>query len=354
LNPPADSPQGPYLLTAVHHAATQGSVFGSGEEAVESYSNTFRCLMPGAKYRPDRGTEKPVVAGPQTAVVVGAEGKEIDVDKHGRVKVQFHWDRYGKKNENSSCWLRVAQIWAGKSWGATFWPRIGQEVIVAFLEGDPDQPIIVGSVYNDIQRPPYLGDGPDPKHPHDPKLSGVKTCSTPGGNGFNEIRFDDTKGKEQLFLRAEQAMDVQVNGGQMISVGGDRHLTVRGGLRERIEAYKDVHVIGPMRTLSAGDYRLKVNGEYVQLVEGRIDTVAKATAVYGAQGLLVVGSDETVLIKCHSSFIKIGPSDIWIQADNVHINSGGDKPATPKQPDIADPTDPLGADDAKSGFPSNQ
>jgi type VI secretion system secreted protein VgrG len=354
LNPPQDTPKGPYLLTSVHHAATLGSELVSGAGTEGSYSNTFACLAPGTRFRPDRGTDKPVVAGPQTAVVVGPKDQEIDVDKHGRIKVQFHWDRYGKKNENSSCWLRVAQMWAGKRWGASFWPRIGQEVIVAFLEGDPDQPIVVGSVYNDIQRPPYLDDGPDPKHPHDPKLSGIKTCSTPGGKGFNEIRFDDTKGKEQLLLRAEQAMDVHVNGGQMISVGGDRHLTVGGGLRERIENYKDVHVIGPMRTLSAGDYRLKVNGEYVLMVEGRIDSYSKSTAVFAAHGLTVVGSTETVLLKCGGSFIKMTPSDIWIQADNVHINSGGDPDSIPKQPDIADPTDPVGADDAKSGFPSNK
>jgi type VI secretion system secreted protein VgrG len=293
-----------------------------------------------------------VVQGPQTAVVVGHDDEEIHVDDYGRVKVQFHWDREGKKNENSSCWVRVAQFWAGKRWGASFWPRVGQEVIVDFLDGDPDQPIVVGSVYNAQQMPPYLGDGLDPKHPNDPKVSGVKTCSTPGGNGFNEIRFDDAKGKEQLFLRAENAMDVHVNGSQKVSVGGDRHLTVGGGLNERIEAYKDVHVIGPMRTLSAGDYRLKSNGEYVLVVAGRIDSFSQGSSVYSSGAEMVVGSDSSVVLRCGGSFIKIAPDAIWIQAPNVYLNSGGDPGGVPDQPDVADPTDPLGADDAVTGFPS--
>src|SRR5439155_5175048 len=191
---------------AIYHAARQGgSVFMAGGQAEFSYRNTFTCIPAGVPFRPPRVTPKPIIPGPQTAVVVGPPGEEIFTDKYGRVKVQFHWDREGKNNVDSSCWIRVAQPWAGKRWGASFWPRIGQEVVVDFLEGDPDQPIITGSVYNADQMPPYLGDGPDGKHRHDPKLSGIKTCSTSGGNGFNEIRFDDTKGKEQLFLRAENA-----------------------------------------------------------------------------------------------------------------------------------------------------
>jgi len=123
-------------------------------------------------------------------VVVGPADEEIFTDKYGRVKVQFPWDRQGKNDPDSSCWIRVGQIWAGKRWGASFWPRVGQEVIVAFEEGDPDQPVIVGSVYNADQMPPYLGDGPDPRHKKDNKVSGIKSNTTPGGQGYNEIRFD--------------------------------------------------------------------------------------------------------------------------------------------------------------------
>jgi type VI secretion system secreted protein VgrG len=401
LNPPADSPQGPYLLTSVHHAVTQGSVFGSGDMAEESYANTFRCLVPGGKFRPDRGTEKPVVAGPQTAVVVGAKDKEIDVDMHGRVKVQFHWDRYGKKNENSSCWLRVAQVWAGKRWGASFWPRIGQEVIVAFLEGDPDQPIIVGSVYNDIQRPPYLGDGPDPKHPHEPKLSGVKTCSTPGGNGFNEIRFDDTKGKEQLFLRAEGQKSERVNGDSFESIGHDRHLIVHANQLERVLANKNLTVEGDqfeaikgsLAQDVRGDVHLVTHGTRVDTVDGSVgfhcyghhyETVGKKDIYVkngdlniGTEGRFTVGSarsmhlnaDKKIIVesasyitlKAGGSYIEISDEGVEIWGPNIWLNCGSPDPGmgvgdgaweAPADAEEADPAAPLEADEARTGFPS--
>src|SRR5262249_52738901 len=141
---------------------------------------------------------------------------------YGRVKVQFFWDRRDPKRFPlpDSGWVRVAQVWAGKRWGASFWPRIGQEVVVAFEEGDPDKPIILGSVYNAEQMPPYLGGGPDPRHRNDNKVSGIKTNTTPGGQGYNELRFDDTKGKEQLFLHAQRNLDVHVGGSSMTTVGG--------------------------------------------------------------------------------------------------------------------------------------
>src|SRR5262249_13028297 len=157
------------------------------------YQNTFTCIPARLPFRPPRLTPRPVIPGTQTAVVAGsgAPGEEIFTDRYGRVKVDFHWDS-GTGVGKHSCWGRVAQVWAGKSWGASFWPRVGQEVVVAFLEGDPDQPLIVGSVYNEAQRPPYLGSGKapgnDPDHPNNPRLSGIKTCSTPGGKGFNELR----------------------------------------------------------------------------------------------------------------------------------------------------------------------
>ena len=129
--------------------------------------------------------------GPQTPIVVGKQGEEIYSDKYGRVKVQFHWDREGKSDENSSCWIRVSQLWAGKNWGGMFIPRIGQEVIVEFLEGDPDQPIITGRVYNADKMPPY-------PLPDNQTRSTVKSNSTKGGGGFNEIRFEDKKAAKNI------------------------------------------------------------------------------------------------------------------------------------------------------------
>ncbi len=143
-------------------------------------------------YRAPRITPKPIVQGPQTAIVVGKEGEEIWTDQWGRVKVKFHWDRYSKGDETSSCWIRVAQVWAGKRWGGINIPRIGEEVIVDFLEGDPDRPIITGRVFNCVTTPPY-------SLPQYATLSTMKTNSSKGGNGFNELRFEDKKGEEQIF-----------------------------------------------------------------------------------------------------------------------------------------------------------
>jgi type VI secretion system secreted protein VgrG len=264
--------------------------------------------------------------------------------------VQFHWDRLGNKDENSSCWVRVAQVWAGKRWGASFWPRIGQEVIVAFLEGDPDQPIIVGSIYNADQMPPYLGEGPDGKHRHDPKLSGVKTCSTPGGNGFNEIRFDDTKGKEQLFLRAENTMDVHVNGSQQVSVGGDRGLTVGGSCLQRVEQDKCTDVLGSCIVTAESTHELTAGTELL-MGAPNINAHAKLVISLKADQAVFVRGDGGIGLVSGGSFINITPTGIWINAPEVHINSGSEAMQTPKYQYLAR-VPPASADDAVSGFPS--
>ena len=143
-----------YLLTGVDHDARLAGAYNSGPEQPFGYENRFTGIPAALAYRPPRVTRKPVIAGSQTAIVTGPPGEEIYCDKYGRVKVQFHWDREGKNNGDSSCWLRVAQVWAGKGWGAFFWPRVGHEVVVTFEEGDPDQPMIIGSVYNAANMPP--------------------------------------------------------------------------------------------------------------------------------------------------------------------------------------------------------
>ncbi len=237
---------GEYLLTRIYHACSTNAYRSSQGEF--NYKNDFQCIPAALPFRPSRITPKPVVSGTQTAVVVGPAGEEIFTDKYGRVKVQFHWDRDGQYSADSSCWVRVATHWAGKRWGAIHIPRIGHEVVVDFLEGDPDNPIIVGSVYNADQMPAYLGQGPDSKHKHDPKISGIKSCSTPGGNGFNEIRFDDTKGKEQVFLHAEHDLDQRVENDSREIIHHDRHQII-GHSREgekhgdqREEVFKDKHI----------------------------------------------------------------------------------------------------------------
>jgi len=205
-----------YLLTSVRHAGTQGGSYTTGAPAEDdSYSNSFECIPFSTPFRPQRVTPQPVVQGCQTAVVVGPGGEEIYTDKHGRVKVQFHWDREGKKNENSSCWIRVSHPWAGKGWGSISIPRIGQEVIVDFLEGDPDQPIIVGRVYNAEQTPPF-------GMPGGAMISGVVSNSTKGGGGNNEISLNDTKGTELINIHAQYDQQKKIEHDERVDVGRDR------------------------------------------------------------------------------------------------------------------------------------
>jgi type VI secretion system secreted protein VgrG len=378
---------GEYVLERVFHAAHLAMRAGSGP--VFSYHNSFTCFPAGLPFRPVRSTTKPIIPGTQTAVVVGPPGEEIFTDKYGRVKVQFHWDREGKNNAGSSCWVRVAQIWAGKRWGASFWPRIGQEVVVSFVEGDPDQPIIVGSVYNADQMPPYLGDGPDPKHKNDNKVSGIKTNSTPGGDGFNEIRFDDTKDKEQIFIHAQRNMDSRIRGSMMTTVGGSSHLTV-GGEKEgkktgdiRIKVFKDLHeTIGndEIRLVERDQHETIKRNVIREVLEGSAHTaVPKGDVVQQSKSLHMASETDLVLkgkavsisavqsiqLAVGGNFILIDASGITIFGTLTRINCPGSvalpAPPTPPTPPAGGPTagantlkpeDPVPADNSVSGSKS--
>ncbi|MBL8864510.1 MAG: type VI secretion system tip protein VgrG [Gemmataceae bacterium] len=214
--------EGEYVVTTVQHAIRvpanyRSGVAGEGEGF--SYTNVFTALPADLPYRPARSAAKPVVSGTQTAVVVGPAGEEIFTDKYGRIKVQFHWDREGKNNADSSCWVRVAQISAGRFWGALSIPRIGQEVVVDFLEGDPDQPLCVGCVYNPDQMPRYT-------LPDEKTKSYIRTNSSMGGVGYNELRFEDKAGKEQVYIHAQRNMDERVRNDSFERIGNNRHLRV--------------------------------------------------------------------------------------------------------------------------------
>jgi type VI secretion system secreted protein VgrG len=219
--------------------------------------------------------------------VVGREGEEIDCDKYGRVKVQFHWDRRGHRDENSSCWIRVGTIWAGKQWGAIHIPRIGQEVIVAFLEGDPDQPIIIGSVYNQEQMPPY-------ELPANQTQSGIKSRSSKGGTAenFNEIRFEDKKGEEEVYAHAERNLTTVVEADESRSVGHDRkttiehddELTVRNDRKATI-TLNDEESVGNKQTVSIGVERSTTIGTKEELTVG----ATRSTSI-GASESLTVGA----------------------------------------------------------------
>ncbi len=393
---------GKYLLTSVYHSATNASFRSGGAEETE-YSNSFACLPADIPFRPQRTTPKPVVAGTQTALVVGPPGEEIFTDRFGRVKVQFHWDRQGQYNADSSCWIRVAQVWSGKRWGASFWPRIGQEVIVDFLEGDPAQPIIVGSVYNEEQMPPYLGDGLDSKHKNDNKVSGIKTNTTPGGEGFNEIRFDDTKDKQQIFIHAERNTDTRVKKDCMETIGGSRHLSVGGDQNEQIGGNKNltvkkdhvekiegnmelliggeggnqdivikkdkkeliegnnhVHVMKDRNEAVDGDQSLTIGGNQYEFVEKNHGLEASKEIYIKAGQKLILEATQEITIVQGANFIKLDASGVTIfGAPMTLVNSGGAagmgtafQPKEAEDAKEAEPAGPAAADESKSGSKS--
>ncbi len=217
-----------YLVTRIRHWGTDPTHV-SGQGGRSDYRNSFSCMASTSTFRPPRVTPKGVVHGPQTAVVVGPSGEEIYTDEHSRIKVQFHWDRVGTKNENSSCWIRVAQGWAGTNWGQIFIPRIGQEVVVVFLEGDPDRPLVVGSVYNADLKPPYT-------LPDNKTQSGVLTRSSKNGSAANanELRFEDKKGSEEVFFHAEKDFKREVENDDSLDVGHDQTITVKNNRTEEV------------------------------------------------------------------------------------------------------------------------
>jgi type VI secretion system secreted protein VgrG len=331
-----------YVLTRVEHAATVGSAYTTQApaEGEERYSNRFTCIPHSVPYRPLRATPRPVVQGVQTAIVVGPQGEEIYTDKYGRVRVQFHWDREGKYDEKSTCWMRVAQGWAGKGWGTIFLPRIGQEVIVDFLEGDPDRPLISGRVYNAEQMPPYELPGLQTR-------STVKTYSSKGGGGFNEIRFEDKKGEEQVFLHAERQQDVRVKKDALEWVGQDRHLiTVRDQLEE-VKGDKHLRVSGDHNEQIDGAASLKV-GMDLQKKIGMKRALDAGMEIHLKAGMnVVVEAGMSVTLKAGGGFVVVGPTGVTLSGMPILMNSGGAagagsgaSPEPPKQPREADRAEP--------------
>ncbi|MFC4161723.1 type VI secretion system Vgr family protein [Chitinimonas lacunae] len=209
-----------YLVVSAELVVSESNYASGGDSTWEA--NTHFTVLPWkGNYRPPRTTERPIIPGPQTAVVVGPPGEEIWIDEHGRVKVQFHWDRYGKKDDKSSCWIRVAQPWAGVNFGMVAHPRIGQEVVVQFLDGNPDTPLITGRVYNALSMPPW-------QLPANKTQSGILSRSTPKGgyDNANAIRFEDKKGEEQVWIHAEKNQDIEVENDETHWVGRDRTKTI--------------------------------------------------------------------------------------------------------------------------------
>lgn len=330
-----------YLITA----ATL-KVLSEGHESTAHGGSLFDCrftaLNSRQDFRPPRLTPRPQVKGPQTAVVVGPSGDEIYTDKYGRVKVQFHWDRYGKKDEHSSCWIRVSHPWAGKNWGFIAIPRIGQEVIVEFLEGDPDQPIITGRVYNAEQMPPY-------ELPAHMTQTGIKSRSTLGGGteNFNEIRFEDKKGQEQLFIHAEKNQDIEVEHDETHWVGNDRTkkvdhdetVTIGNDRKESVGNNETINIannrtesVGTNESISVGSNRTEDVGqnETVNIGKDRSETIgSNDTHDVGKDQTITIGSNRTLTVgKVRSTSVgdddklQVGKKLMIEAGDEITIKTG--------------------------------
>lgn len=410
---PLQSMNAEYILTEIRHIASVAGTYSGGDEGTDSYSNHFTCIPATVPFRPARLTPKPFVQGPQTAVVVGkstdkSSGDEDDggdtediwVDKFGRVTVLFPWDRAG----SCSCRVRVSQDWAGQGWGAITIPRVGQEVIVSFLEGDPDRPIITGRVYNADQTVPY-------PLPDNQTRSTFKTRSTTGGgeDNYNELRFEDKTGKEQVFIRGEKDFDTRIKNDsrewignnrslivtkdQMEKVSGDLSVQIGGNQVEKVTGDLSLQVAGKQLEKITGDLNVQVGGNHVEKVggdqnsniggninqkAGQTISIQAGTNLYEKSGqnfaheagqaihlkagmTMVLEAGMQLSLKVGGNFIDIGPAGVSIFGTMVMINSGGSagsgsgsSPTSPTNPaDPKDPKDPDQADDGTKGTKMN-
>jgi type VI secretion system secreted protein VgrG len=338
----------PYLITELHHeTGSAGWRAGTGDEF--DYRNRFTAIPLDVPFRPERNAPKPRITGTQTALVVGKSGEEIWVDKYGRVKVKFHWDRSDSNDDGASCWVRVSSTWAGRHWGAIQLPRIGEEVVIGFLEGDPDQPLIIGRVYNADHMPPYA-------LPDNKTQSGVRTRSSKDGTAknFNEIRMEDLKDSEELYIQAEKDKVVLVKNDRTETVGHDEMITIKNDRTETVENNESI-TIGRDRTESVGgDESITVSGNRTESV-GQDESVSvdgnRAVKVGGndelkvdanrevnvaaklsvdARGGVVITSPQSIELKVGSNSIKIEPAGIKVKGIQVEVEGTATAKVTAK------------------------
>lgn len=342
-NHPRDDQNREYLITGVslHADAGEFSTAGSGNTK-EFFSCNITCIDKSQQFRPARLTPKPVVQGPQTAIVVGPGGEEIYTDAYARVKVHFHWNRHDKSDQDSSCWVRVSQYWAGKTWGSVHIPRLGQEVVVEFLEGDPDRPIITGRIYNADQTPPYA-------LPANKTQSGVKSRSSKGGGSanFNEIRFEDKMGSEEVYIHAEKDQNnvvennettqvghdrkEQVVNNESITIGNNQTNTIGSNRTETVGSNESITIgsnrsesVGGNEGISIGKNRSESvgGGESISIGGARDENVAANESVsIGANRTLSVGSNETKEIGKNET-LSIGENRTKTVGKNETISVG--------------------------------
>lgn len=340
-----------YLVTGVQVEGRQPQVLeeGAAEEG-SHFAVQLQAIPANVKYKPPAQLPRPRIPGVQTAFVTGPKGEEIYTDRFGRVKVQFHWDREGRRDENSSCWLRVSQAWAGNQWGAMALPRIGQEVIVSFLNGDPDRPLVTGALYNGAHPSPYA-------LPANKTRTTFKSQSTPGAGGYNELRMEDKKGNEQLFIHGQKDVDLYIKNDRLESIDHDRHRMVAAAALERIGQDYNTDV--------GANLNLKVGATLSQTVAGNINQKAaqnwlQKTGVdhsVKAGRSVILDAGMSITLKAGGGTIALDPGGVSITGSQVRINSGGGagaakgaSPMGPQSPKSVDPgapgsaVNPLGAD----------
>ncbi|MGA3045466.1 MAG: type VI secretion system tip protein TssI/VgrG [Terracidiphilus sp.] len=356
---PRDAWNRKYLLTAVTHQADQvPSYLAVDDKKRSGYTNQFTAVSSDLVFKPALTFVKPRIYGPQTAVVVGSGGEEIHIDSLGRVQVRFFWDKKNDRSSTVDCtWVRVTQSWAGNGWGSYFWPRVEDEVVIQFLNGDPDNPMITGSVYNGVNTPKYA-------LPDNKTRSGLVTRSSTGGGAANanELRFEDLAGSEQIFLNAEKDMDhrtendhrrfvggkdsLVVTGNQLEQIGSEYHRQVSSNSIEQIGGNSDLGIGGKLTEQVGGTHSLNVgSSQSIQVGTAYSMNAGQTVYINGGMNVVIQAGMELSLVG-PGGFVTIGPSGVSISGTMVLINSGGaagsgspgqtPAPKTPIAPDKAD------------------
>jgi type VI secretion system secreted protein VgrG len=315
---------GEYLLVELRHKGKQPQSLEehSADDQGVSYANQILAIPSSVPFRPECRTPPAKVKGAQTAIVVGPEKEEIYTDEYGRIKVQFHWDLSDTADDQRTCWIRVCQSMAGPGWGAMFIPRVGHEVLVDFLEGDPDRPVIVGQFYHGANQTPY-------KLPDNKTVTTLKTNTTPDGGGFNEIRFEDKKGEEQVFLNSQGNLDIRAQVDRFENIGNDRHLVVKKNKFDTIEENNNLTVnkayqidVGGNRGLTigaddkkevSGKLSLKVGGDVGEEFNGSHSEKTAGNVSINAGGKVVIEAGSNITLKVGGSFISIESGGITVK-----------------------------------------
>jgi type VI secretion system secreted protein VgrG len=331
-----------YLVVRATYEINSDEYVSTRSAPLPFFDCDFVALRKENHFRSECLTPRPSVGGPQTAVVVGPDGDEIHTDKYGRIKVQFHWEQFAPPADAGErmkrCWARVSQGWAGKNWGAFFLPRIGQEVIVDFIEGDPDRPLVTGCVYNASLMPPYA-------LPANAALSTLKSNSTKGGGGYNEVRFDDTKGSEQLFFHAEKDRETWIKNDTLTNVANDRHLKIGGNEFVEVDGARSDAVKGDRNAQVDGNVSLKVGQSLQEKVGTNYAIEAAANIHIKAGANVVIEAGAMLTLKVGGAFVVIDPMSVSVVGTPINLNSGGSAGSG----DGASPTAPTAPKDADDG-----